>query len=104
VVAAVIAISGSLCASAIIAMLVLDSSANRIAVLRLGQPRVHSNAPAAPPTAAKTVHVSEIALRGPLGAKTVKRPTADKAPAMNDTVRRVRASIPRACKCALSRS
>lgn len=52
------AMTGSRWASVISAMLALDSTVNQIAIVRVGQRRAHSSAPAAAPAAAAIVQAS----------------------------------------------
>ena len=99
-----IAISGSLCATTASAMLALHTSANRIAVLRVGQRSPHNRAPPVAPAAAASAQPTATALFGPVGVKIVPSATTANPAAMTVTVSRVRVSMPRAARCALSRS
>ena len=97
------AISGSLCTTATSAMHAVDPSANRIAVMRVGQRTAQSKEPAAAPTAEVTAQVTATGPFGPVGVQIVASATRASPPAMTETVIRVRVSMPRAARCALSR-
>ena len=96
--------NGSLCAIVTNAMHAVDTSANRIAVTRVGQRSAQSKEPANAPTAETAAQVTATGLFGPVGVQIVPSATRARPPATIETVVLVRVSMPRAAKCALSRS
>src|SRR5277367_1321293 len=87
---------GSLWASAIRAVLALDSTANQSATARVGQRSAHNSAPPTAPVAAASVQVSATTPRGPVGVQSVARATTAKPPAITEMVARIKVAMPRA--------
>src|ERR1700724_448295 len=86
---------GSLWASAISAMLALDSTANRIATTRVGHDSAHNTAPIAAPAKAASVQASWTTPRGPVGVQIVASASTANPAVITAMVMRVKVATPR---------
>src|SRR5277367_1018747 len=93
-----IEIRGLCWASAISAMLAVDSTANAVAAARVGQRRIHNSAPTAAPTDAASVQASGTTPRGPVGVQIVPSASTDSPAAISAMVNLATVAIPHACR------